>query len=159
MPDTITITDDRTGQSVTVPIEHGTFPSSAIRELDRNLFMYDPAFGIFNYLLNTVGIGDVFWLSDPDIATYALMAVDVWQFTPFVFLLLYAGLLALPAPRHVEQVDRGLEHRTGHPDRVVHAVLGELGAVPRQPVLEVRRPCLRCPDMQVDDLCHGGILP
>ena len=44
MPDTITITDDRTGETVTVPIEHGTFPSSAIRGLDRNLFMYDPAF-------------------------------------------------------------------------------------------------------------------
>jgi multiple sugar transport system permease protein len=59
-------------------------------------FMYDPAFGIFNYGLNQLGIGDIFWLSDTDVATYALMAVDVWQFTPFAFLLLYAGLLALP---------------------------------------------------------------
>jgi len=59
-------------------------------------FMYDPAFGIFNYLLNLIGINDVFWLSDPDVATYALMAVDVWQTTPFVFLLLYAGLISLP---------------------------------------------------------------
>ncbi|HEY8446540.1 MAG TPA: sugar ABC transporter permease [Thermomicrobiales bacterium] len=59
-------------------------------------FMYDPAFGIFNYLLNLVGLGDVYWLSDPDVATYALMAVDVWQTTPFVFLLLYAGLISLP---------------------------------------------------------------
>ena len=44
MPDTITITDDRTGESVTVPIENGTFSSSAVRDLERNLFMYDPAF-------------------------------------------------------------------------------------------------------------------
>jgi citrate synthase len=44
VPETITITDDRTGRSVTVPIEGGTFPSSALRELDRNLFLYDPAF-------------------------------------------------------------------------------------------------------------------
>ncbi len=44
MPDTITITDDRTGKTVTVPIEGGVFPSSAIRELDPSLFMYDPAF-------------------------------------------------------------------------------------------------------------------
>jgi citrate synthase len=34
MPDTITITDDRTGRSVTVPIDRGTFASSALRELD-----------------------------------------------------------------------------------------------------------------------------
>jgi citrate synthase len=44
MPDTITITDDRTGRSVTVPIDRGTFPSSALRELDPSLFLYDPAF-------------------------------------------------------------------------------------------------------------------
>ncbi len=44
MPDTITITDDRTGKSVTVPITGGVFPSSALRELDPSLFMYDPAY-------------------------------------------------------------------------------------------------------------------
>jgi multiple sugar transport system permease protein len=59
-------------------------------------FMYDPEFGIWNYLLNQVGIHDVFWLSDPDVATWALMGTDVWQATPFVFLLLYAGLVSLP---------------------------------------------------------------
>jgi len=44
VPDTITITDDRTGKQVTVPIEDGVFPSSALRELDPDLRMYDPAF-------------------------------------------------------------------------------------------------------------------
>jgi citrate synthase len=44
VPDTITITDDRTGKTVTVPITDGVFASSAIRELDKNLFVYDPAF-------------------------------------------------------------------------------------------------------------------
>ena len=44
MPDTITITDDRTGKTVTVPITGGVFPSSALRELDPSLFMYDPAY-------------------------------------------------------------------------------------------------------------------
>ncbi|MFZ1489933.1 MAG: citrate synthase [Ilumatobacteraceae bacterium] len=44
MPDTITITDDRTGKQVTVPITDGVFPSSAIRELDPTLYVYDPAF-------------------------------------------------------------------------------------------------------------------
>ena len=44
MAETITITDDRTGKSVTVPISDGVFPASAIRELDANLFVYDPAY-------------------------------------------------------------------------------------------------------------------
>jgi citrate synthase len=44
VPDTITITDDRTGKSVTVPIEGGTFSSSALRELDPTLYMFDPGY-------------------------------------------------------------------------------------------------------------------
>ncbi len=60
------------------------------------LFMYDYEFGVFNYLLNQIGMPSVRWLSDPGIALYAMMAVDVWQATPFAFLLLYAALLSLP---------------------------------------------------------------
>jgi len=44
VPETITITDDRSGKTVTVPIEGGVFPASAIRELDPSLFVYDPAY-------------------------------------------------------------------------------------------------------------------
>ena len=44
MAETITITDDRTGKKVTVPLRDGVFPSSALRELDPDLRMYDPAF-------------------------------------------------------------------------------------------------------------------
>jgi len=44
VPETITITDDRTGKTVTVPIEGGVFPSSALRELDPSLYCYDPAY-------------------------------------------------------------------------------------------------------------------
>jgi citrate synthase len=44
VPDTITITDDRTGKTVTVPIEGGVFSSAALRELDPTLYCYDPAY-------------------------------------------------------------------------------------------------------------------
>ena len=44
MPDTITIIDDRTGKQVTVPITGGVIPSTALRELDPSLFVYDPAY-------------------------------------------------------------------------------------------------------------------
>jgi multiple sugar transport system permease protein len=59
-------------------------------------FMYDYNFGILNYLVNGIGIPSVRWLSDPNIALYAMMAVDIWQATPFAFLLLYAAVLSLP---------------------------------------------------------------
>jgi citrate synthase len=42
--DTITIIDDRTGKKVTVPLTEGTFPSSALRDLDPDLRVYDPAY-------------------------------------------------------------------------------------------------------------------
>lgn len=42
--ETITIIDDRTGKQVTVPVHDGVFASSALRTLDPNLRMYDPAF-------------------------------------------------------------------------------------------------------------------
>ena len=44
MPDTITIRDDRTGKSVTIPLTDGSFSSSALRDLDPDLRMYDPSF-------------------------------------------------------------------------------------------------------------------
>jgi multiple sugar transport system permease protein len=59
-------------------------------------FIYEPNFGVLNYLLSLVGISRIEWLSNPGLALYSMMVVDVWQATPFVFLLLYAGLLALP---------------------------------------------------------------
>jgi citrate synthase len=44
MAETITITDNRTGESVEVPIVNGTFSADGIRELDGRLYVYDPAF-------------------------------------------------------------------------------------------------------------------
>jgi multiple sugar transport system permease protein len=59
-------------------------------------FMYDIDFGLYNYLLSLIDLGPVNWLTDRNIALYSIMAVDIWQATPFAFLLLYAGLLSLP---------------------------------------------------------------
>ncbi len=44
MAETITIIDDRTGKQVTIPLTDGSFPSTALRELDPDLRIYDPAF-------------------------------------------------------------------------------------------------------------------
>jgi multiple sugar transport system permease protein len=36
------------------------------------------------------------WLSTPDLAMLAVMSVDIWQWTPLMFLILLAGILAVP---------------------------------------------------------------
>ncbi len=45
MPEeSFTITDNRSGQSVDVPIVDGTISSAALRELDKGMWFYDPAY-------------------------------------------------------------------------------------------------------------------
>jgi multiple sugar transport system permease protein len=59
-------------------------------------FSYQEQFGVYNYLLSFVHLGPVRWLSDRNVALFSVMATDIWQATPFVFLLLLAGLQAMP---------------------------------------------------------------
>jgi len=56
--------------------------------------LYDPSWGPINYVLN---IGNFEWLSDPDMALYAIAITDIWMWAPFVMLLSLAGLSAVPS--------------------------------------------------------------
>jgi len=55
--------------------------------------LYSPSWGIINYAL---GLGDFAWLSDPDVALFAIAITDIWMWSPFVMLLCLAGLSAIP---------------------------------------------------------------
>jgi len=55
--------------------------------------LYDPSWGIINYAL---GLGSFDWLSDPNVALYAVAITDIWMWAPFVMLLSLAGLSAVP---------------------------------------------------------------
>jgi len=61
--------------------------------------MYIPEYGIINVLLRDLGYHgrSVLWLSSPGMAMFSVVSVDVWQWMPFVFLVLFAGLAAVPA--------------------------------------------------------------
>ncbi len=58
--------------------------------------MYNFDFGVLNQLLGVVGVRPVDWLGNTSTALAAVIAVDVWHWTPFVFLLMLAGLESLP---------------------------------------------------------------
>ena len=60
------------------------------------LFMYKKDFGIINNMLKLLSIEPITWLSKPSTAMWAIIIADVWQWTPFMFLLLLAGLRSLP---------------------------------------------------------------
>lgn len=59
-------------------------------------FLYDPSFGLINYVLGQIGVAPRLWLADPALALGAIIMTDVWQWTPFVFLLLLAALQGVP---------------------------------------------------------------
>lgn len=58
--------------------------------------MTNPDFGILSYLLSLIGIHDFKWASAPSTALFTVVLVDVWVYTPFIIILLLAGLRALP---------------------------------------------------------------
>jgi len=62
--------------------------------------IYNDQFGPLNYLLDVLTHGAIrgaAWLADPRIALWAVMATDVWQWTPFMTLVVLAGLQTIPA--------------------------------------------------------------
>jgi multiple sugar transport system permease protein len=59
-------------------------------------FMYQPDFGIINHVLTSVGLPAVGWLSNPNLALFSIALIDIWQWTPFVFLTVLAGMYAIP---------------------------------------------------------------
>jgi multiple sugar transport system permease protein len=58
--------------------------------------MTNPNFGILSYLAGLIGLADFRWASSPSTALLTVVLVDVWVYTPFMMILLLAGLRALP---------------------------------------------------------------
>src|SRR6185369_6609008 len=60
--------------------------------------MLNPDFGAINGTLKWFGVSteSLTWTASPRLAMLSVIAVDVWQWMPFVFLVLLAGLQAIP---------------------------------------------------------------
>lgn len=58
--------------------------------------LLNPEWGLLNWVGVQLGFGYIGWLSDPSLAIWTLVIVDSWQWTPFVFVIVYARLQALP---------------------------------------------------------------
>lgn len=56
--------------------------------------MFDFTRGLLNYFLSLAGLPGVMWLGDPNFAIFSIILVDVWQWSPFVVLVLLAALEA-----------------------------------------------------------------
>ena len=71
-------------------------------------FLFDGDYGAINQLLHLAGVANPpQWRTDPALKLWAVLAVDVWMWTPFMLLISLAGLGSIP--RHLyeaAEIDR-----------------------------------------------------
>ncbi len=58
--------------------------------------MYHPQLGVLNYLLSLVGIPPQEWIFNQNTVIPSLVAVETWQWTPLVMLIVLGGLASMP---------------------------------------------------------------
>lgn len=58
--------------------------------------MMMPELGVLNYMLELIGIEPSLWIGSRRTAMMSVVLVDVWQWTPFMFIIIFAGLKSLP---------------------------------------------------------------
>jgi multiple sugar transport system permease protein len=68
--------------------------------------LLQPNLGIINHLMEVAGLPRLDWLGSVDLALWSMAAIDIWQQTSFVVLILAAGLASLPRdPYEAAEVD------------------------------------------------------
>ncbi|MEQ2528912.1 sugar ABC transporter permease [Bacillaceae bacterium CLA-AA-H227] len=58
--------------------------------------LYNDRIGPLNYFLSLVGISPIEWISSTSTAFMSVIIADVWQWTPFIFLLIFSTLQTIP---------------------------------------------------------------
>ena len=58
--------------------------------------MMEPTLGILNYILSWFRIPGLLWAADPHLAVPSLALIDIWFWSPFVALIISAGLQTIP---------------------------------------------------------------
>lgn len=68
--------------------------------------LLQPNLGIANQVMESLGLPRIDWLGNADLALWTMAAIDIWQQTSFVVLILAAGLASLPRdPYEAAEVD------------------------------------------------------
>lgn len=90
------VTREFPGRRLMIPILVAPFVLSTmvVTAIWRAWFHFEV--GFLNNLVRELGLAPVGWLVDPDIAMLSLVLVDLWQTFPISFLIILAGLQAVP---------------------------------------------------------------
>lgn len=57
--------------------------------------LLDPLWGYLNYLLTSVGLPAIEWLAEPTLALISVIVIDTWRWSPFIILIVLAGIMSL----------------------------------------------------------------
>jgi multiple sugar transport system permease protein len=71
--------------------------------------MLNAEYGILNHILGQLLNVKIIWLSQ-NMAFWSVLLVDLWQFTPFVTLIIYAGLRSIPEEPYESAAIDGANH-------------------------------------------------
>jgi multiple sugar transport system permease protein len=77
---------------------YATMAISTISEAIVFIWLFDPSYGIVNYLLNSVGIPSQQWLNSPSEALYVIVIMTIWGWTGFAVVVYLAALQGVPQP-------------------------------------------------------------
>lgn len=64
------------------------------------LFMWQQEFGVINQIADFFGLGQPYWLLEPNLALLAVIISDSWHLTPVAVLVFYAALTTIPEELH-----------------------------------------------------------
>ena len=59
-------------------------------------WMYDRTYGIINFVLTSLGLKAVGWLTDPDVALYSIIIMSIWKVLGYYMVLFLVGLRNIP---------------------------------------------------------------
>jgi multiple sugar transport system permease protein len=74
-----------------LPVIVSVVPSAIIWK-----WMYDPQYGIFNYILSLFNIGSVGWLVDARFSIYSIIVFVLWKWLGYYMVIFWVGLKGIP---------------------------------------------------------------
>ncbi|MCX7030706.1 MAG: sugar ABC transporter permease [Spirochaetes bacterium] len=74
-----------------MPVVVSVVPSAIIWN-----WIYDPQYGILNYVLSLVGVSPVNWLFNRSTSLYAVLAFVVWRWIGYYLIIFWVGIRAVP---------------------------------------------------------------
>lgn len=81
--------------------------------------LMDPAIGLFNYALKTIGMAPSEWLGSTKTVLSSLILIDVWEWSPMVALIILAGLSSISSDIDEAAIMDGANYM----QRVIHITI------------------------------------